>query len=338
MMGYQKMSLLEASEVTVRFALRRATPFDKKQYVTAVNSVSFSLAPGETLSLVGESGCGKTTLGRSVLRMTQIAKGKIVFKKRDITHLSDRELRPLRREMQMIFQNPYASLDPSMLINESLEEPLKIHGRTRRGELQEITRKSLEEVGLRSEFLNRYPHELSGGQRQRVALARAIGLKPDFIVADEALSALDVSTQSQIAVLLKDIQQKYGIAYLFVSHDLTMVRLISDRVAVMYLGRIVEEGPAERVASLPSHPYSAALQQAVFKPDGIRTQKPPMISGEVPSPINPPKGCSFHPRCPFAMPICSVEQPAMTPVDGGGSVACHLQTEGPKLNGAPLPQ
>jgi oligopeptide transport system ATP-binding protein len=298
--------------------------------VRAVDGVSFALKRGEALGLVGESGCGKSTTGLAVLRMVGITGGSLTFEGRDITRLSQRAVRPMRRRMQMVYQDPFSSLDPRMTVRAIVGEPLIVHGlakgrpahRARVGEL-------LEMVGLRPDIYNRYPHEFSGGQRQRIGIARALAANPDFIVADEPVSALDVSIQAQIVNLLEDLQEQFGLTYLFIAHDLAVVRHISDRIAVMYLGKIVEIAGRDDLYARPLHPYTQALLLAVPVPDpAVEATRPQqVISGEVPSALNPPSGCRFHPRCPHAMPVCRADEP---PLLHGGTdgraVACHLYT------------
>ncbi|MCD6511098.1 MAG: ABC transporter ATP-binding protein, partial [Thaumarchaeota archaeon] len=286
--------------------------------------VSFSIEKGETFSLIGESGCGKTTTGRTVLRLIDPTAGKIVFDGLDITRLEGKRLRGLRRRMQMIFQDPYASLNPRMKIGDAISHPLLIHKLSEKEEARELALKMLKRVGLtpESEFYDRYPHELSGGQRQRVAIARAMILKPEFLVADEAVSMIDVSLRASILELLKSFREEYNLSILFITHDIAVGRLISDRIAVMYLGKIVEMGPTEEVLRNPAHPYTLALINAV--PSIIKRERERIrISGEVPNPINPPSGCRFHPRCPYRIDKCSVEEPKLVEIAPDHFVACH---------------
>jgi oligopeptide transport system ATP-binding protein len=294
--------------------------------VKAVDGVSLTVAPGETLGLVGESGCGKSTLGRAVLRLIEPSGGKIVFEGQDITTLSQRRLRPLRRRMQMIFQDPYASLNPRMRVKDIVGEALDIHGLVQsRSEREARIATLLERVGLRPDQGRRYPHEFSGGQRQRVGIARALAVEPRFIVCDEPISALDVSIQAQIVNLLRDLQDELGLAYLFVAHDLKVVEYVSTRVAVMYLGRVVELAPSASLYSSPKHPYTQALLSAVPTPDPEKKRFRLVLQGDVPSPLDPPKGCAFHPRCPIAeRGRCDVEAPLLRELAPGHSVACHL--------------
>ncbi|MCZ7370408.1 MAG: ATP-binding cassette domain-containing protein [Candidatus Methanoperedens sp.] len=278
----------------------------------AVDAVSFYINEGETLGLVGESGCGKSTLGRTIIRLETPTSGKICYKGNDISSPNIGNLKWLRKEMQMIFQDPHSSLDPRMTVGDSIDEAFIIHG------IKEESAELLEKVGLTSDFASRYPHELSGGQKQRIGIARALAVRPKLIIADEPVSALDISVQAQILNLLMDLQKEYGLTYLFIAHNLSVIRHISDRVAVMYLGKIVEQGINEEIFNNPLHPYTQALLSAV---PGMRTRRQP-LRGEVPSPINPPKGCRFHTRCPKKMKVCEEKEPEFIGKEHG--VACHL--------------
>jgi oligopeptide transport system ATP-binding protein len=317
-------ALVETVSLTKHFKDRGGT-------LRAVEDVSLAIAPGETLSLVGESGCGKSTLGRTLLRLHEPTSGRILFEGRSIEGLSQRALRPLRRHMQMIFQDPYASLNPRMTVGDTIAEPLEIHdlGKTR-GERKTRVAELLAEVGLPEDAAHRYPHEFSGGQRQRVGIARALAARPRFIVADEPISALDVSIQAQIVNLLSDLQARDHLTYLFISHDLKVVRHISDRVAVMYLGRIVELAPADGLYREPLHPYTRALLSAVPVPDPDDRKKHVRIvlEGDVPSPLSPPAGCPFHPRCPVRdkPEVCFTVRPALRELRPDHVAACHLAT------------
>jgi oligopeptide transport system ATP-binding protein len=292
--------------------------------VKAVDDVSFDIEEGQTLGLVGESGCGKSTTGRSVLRLIEPTAGSVHFMGQEIRGLSSAKLRGMRRNMQMVFQDPYASLNPRMTIGEVLEEPLIVHQLHDRATRKRKVAEVLEVVGLSPSYAGRHPHEFSGGQRQRVGIARAIITRPKLVVADEAVSALDVSIQAQILNLLKDLQKELGLTYLFVSHDLAVIRHVSDRIGVMYLGRMVEIGSCASVYNAPQHPYTQALLSAIPKehPDHIRQRI--VLQGSIPNPAAPPTGCHFHPRCPSCMDICKTEAPEPTQTATGGYVTCHL--------------
>ena len=290
--------------------------------VKAVDDVSFFIREGETLGLVGESGCGKTTVGRAMLRLVEPSSGSVVFKGVDILKLNPRELKAMRRHMQIIFQDPYASLDPRVPIGESVVEGLKIHNIGSPRERFDITIETLRKVGLEDYHARRYPHEFSGGQRQRIGIARALALRPQFIVADEPVSALDVSIQSQVLNILKDLQGEFNLTYLFVAHNLSVVEHISDRVAVMYLGKIVELASREELFRNPLHPYTQALMSAIPVADPTVRRERIILPGDVPSPVNPPSGCRFHPRCPVAMDHCAVQEPAFKEVSPDHWVAC----------------
>ncbi len=297
--------------------------------VHAVDGVSFSMTRGETLGLVGESGCGKTTVGRAVLRLVEPTAGRIMFNGRDVRALPPAELRSIRKKMQIVFQDPYSSLDPRMPVERIVGEGFAIHGPPKGSRDPNVARRErihelIEQVGLSHDHLSRLPHEFSGGQRQRIALARALALDPDFIVLDEPTSALDVSVQAQALNLLKRLQAKLGLSYLFISHDLSVVGHMSDRIAVMYLGKIVELAPAEVFLKDARHPYTQALIASIPIPDPRMRKDRKGIEGEVPSPTNPPKGCRFHPRCSLAVPDCRDKEPKMVFVGPGHSVACHL--------------
>lgn len=292
--------------------------------VHAIDGVSLTIMKGETLGLVGESGCGKSTLGRLMLRLERPTSGRVFFEGVDINALGAVEMKQVRRKVQIIFQDPYSSLNPRKTVKSTIMEPLVIHRIGDRSQMREKVRTLMEEVGLRPEYASRYPHEFSGGQRQRIGIARALALNPSLIVADEPVSALDVSIRSQVLNLLEDLQQKYGLTYLFISHDLAVVEHISDRVAVMYLGKIVEIGSKESIYDHALHPYTQALLTAVPVPDPSAVRNRIILEGDVPSPIDPPSGCRFHPRCRIRIPLCSREDPVLNDVGDGHSAACHV--------------
>jgi len=301
--------------------LRKEPP----RYVKAVDGVSFEIDRGEVLALIGESGCGKTTAGRTVLRLIEPTDGKIIFDGTDITELSREEMRPFRRRMQIIFQDPYASLSPRMKIGDAIAHPLLVHGIAEKEEAKEIALRMLKRVGLtpEDEFYDRYPHHLSGGQRQRVVIARAMVLKPEFVVADEAVSMIDVSMRASILELLESFREEYNLSQLFITHDIAVGKLIADRIAVMYLGKIVEIGPTDEVLKNPAHPYTMALIQAVPSIARRKKEKKLKITGEVPNAANPPSGCRFHPRCPFATEECRTKEPELVEIGHNHFVACH---------------
>ena len=292
--------------------------------VKAVDGVSFYITEGETLGLVGESGCGKSSLGRTLLRLEEPTAGKVWYRGNDITQWDKKQLKALRREAQMIFQDPQSSLDPRMTVGDSIGEALLIHGASDEKERGDRVSELLERVGLGAEHAARYPHELSGGQKQRVGIARALAVKPKLIVADEPVSALDVSVQAQILNLVTDLQEEMGLAYLFIAHDLSVIGHVSDRIAVMYLGQIVELASRADLFSHPLHPYTEALLSAVAVPDPHQKRQRIALRGEVPSPVTPPSGCRFHTRCPKVMDVCHHEPPALRPLEGEHLVSCHL--------------
>jgi oligopeptide/dipeptide ABC transporter ATP-binding protein len=328
-------NLLEVRGLTKHFTASTNWFGRPISHVSAVDDVSFDLKPGETLSLVGESGCGKSTTGRLLLRLIEPTAGMIRFDGRDITKLTGTALRDLRREMQLVFQDPYASLNPRMTVAATLEEPLMLHGLVPPGKRKARVEELLNLVGLRAPHARRYPHEFSGGQRQRIGIARALAVQPNLIVCDEAVSALDVSVQAQVLNLLKDLQARLGITMVFIAHDLAVVRHISQRIAVMYLGNIVEVAPAAELFARPQHPYTRALLSAIPVPQPGATRQRIILTGDVPSPINPPSGCRFHTRCPFATDLCRQTKPATETTSDGHSVACHHWRELPAV--APLP-
>lgn len=313
--------LVEARSVTKEFRLGRG--WGKHETVQAVQDVSLTVARGETLGVIGESGCGKSTLGRLLLRLLEPTSGEVLFAGRSLGDLPGAELRALRREMQIVFQDPYASLDPRMRIGRILSEGLEIHDLARGPELEDRVVALLEEVGLSPEHANLHPHEFSGGQRQRVGIARALSVGPRFVVLDEPVSALDVSVQAQILNLLTELQERHGLSYFFVAHDLRVVAHFSHRIAILYLGRLVEVAPADQLLAGPQHPYTQALISAIPDPGSERNRV--VLRGDVPSPIDPPSGCAFHPRCPVAEARCRSERPLLEVVSGDHQVACHVR-------------
>jgi oligopeptide/dipeptide ABC transporter ATP-binding protein len=308
--------------VRVRGLFKHFPVAGSDEMVRAVDGVTFEIYKGETLGLVGESGCGKSTVGRCLLRLMEPTRGEVFFEARDVLKLSGRDLRALRREMQIIFQDPYASLNPRMKVREIVGEPLIVHGTGTKQERRDRVAELLTKVGLDPDYMNRYPHEFSGGQRQRIGIARALALNPKLIVADEPVSALDVSVQAQVVNLLEDLQGEFNLTYLFISHGLAVVEHISDRVAVMYLGRIVEVARAAELYANPLHPYTRALLSSIPVPDPTRKRERIVLHGDVPTPINPPSGCRFHTRCPEAIPECSKIDPDLREVAPGHTVAC----------------
>jgi oligopeptide/dipeptide ABC transporter ATP-binding protein len=315
--------LLEVNHLQKYFPVRGGLLQRVQGWVRAVDDVSFFVRRGETLGLVGESGCGKTTLGRTVLRLIEPTEGSVNFEGQDIARFGAGDMKRTRKDMQLIFQDPYSSLDPRMPIGKSIEEGLEIHGIGDGEARQKMVSEALEAVGLYPEHARRYPHEFSGGQRQRIGIARALVLQPKFIVCDEPVSALDVSIQSQVLNLLKRLQKEYGLTYLFIAHNLSVVEHISDRVAVMYLGKIVEMADRDEMFLNPMHPYTLALMSAIPLPDPKVERERIILKGDVPSPINPPPGCRFHPRCPVAIALCSEVEPEFREIVPDHWVACH---------------
>ena len=319
--------LLDVKNLVMHFPLTEGIIFQRQVgAVQAVDGVSFHVNRGETLGLVGESGCGKSTTGRAILQLYKPTSGEVVFNGKDLTKLDGGDMRRMRRHLQMVFQDPYASLNPRMTVGNIVSEPMQIHKLVPKNERTERVQDLLQTVGLNPYFANRYPHEFSGGQRQRIGIARALAANPDFIVCDEPVSALDVSIQAQVVNLLEDLQDKLGLTYLFIAHDLSVVRHISDRVAVMYLGKIVEMADRNALYDDPLHPYTKALLSAVPIPDPVieKQRERIILTGDVPSPINPPSGCHFHTRCPYVMDVCKQQDPKFVDQGGGHFVACHL--------------
>jgi oligopeptide/dipeptide ABC transporter ATP-binding protein len=321
--------LVEVRDLVKNFPVKGGVFQREIGTVNAVNGVNLEIQPGETIGLVGESGCGKSTLGRMLVRLLEPTSGSIHFAGEDVTHVDGRQLKPFRRRAQIIFQDPFSSLDPRAQVGESIAEGLRIHGIGDRDERRERVSEMLEIVGLSRDHANRYPHEFSGGQRQRIGIARALIMSPDLVVADEPVSALDVSVQAQVLNLLKELQRDLKLTLLFIAHNLAVVEHISDRVAVMYLGEIVEISDRDTLYENPTHPYTQALLSAIPVPDPTLQRRRVVLTGDVPSPINPPTGCRFHPRCPIAAPDpCPVVAPHLSPVDGDMThlAACHLRT------------
>jgi oligopeptide/dipeptide ABC transporter ATP-binding protein len=319
--------LVEARNLVKYYPILGGVFLKEVAAVKAVDDVSLTIRSGETMGLVGESGCGKTTFGRAILRLEEPTAGEVIFKGRNLLACDSKEMRGLRKQMQIIFQDPFSSLNPRKTIAQIIGEPLLVHGMKNRKQREERVLYLLDVVGLRPEQMRRYPHMFSGGQRQRIGVARALALNPELIVCDEAVSALDVSIQAQVLNLLKDLQQEFGLTYLFISHDLHVVEHISDRVAVMYLGKIVELAPSKDLYKRPLHPYSQALLSASPMPDPKRKHKRIILKGDVPSPIDPPSGCRFHTRCIYARDLCSRKEPALREIDSRHFAACHFAGE-----------
>ncbi|WP_375409875.1 ABC transporter ATP-binding protein [uncultured Methylobacterium sp.] len=325
-------TLLEVNDLKIHFPLAGSLFGRARRFVYAVDGLSFRIDRGETLSLVGESGCGKSTVGRAVLRLLKPTAGQVVLAGRRIDDMSAGGLRPLRRQVQVVFQDPFSSLNPRIRVRDALAEPIRNFGLAKdRADLERRLDRLMDRVGLPREALSRWPHEFSGGQRQRIGIARALAAEPDLIVCDEAVSALDVSVKAQIVNLLGDLQAELGLALLFISHDLAIVEHMTHRIAVMYLGKIVETGTKRQIFARPRHPYTQALLSAVPAPDPEAPRRRILLKGDVPSPIDPPKGCRFHTRCPYVFDRCRIEEPALGEVERGHEAACHL-------NGRPADQ
>ncbi|MEY2196033.1 ABC transporter ATP-binding protein [Neobacillus sp. BF23-41] len=325
----EKTPILEIRGLKKYFPIKTGFFNKVTGHVRAVDGVDFKVMPGETLGIVGESGCGKSTTGRTILRLLDPSAGEVLFNGKDLAKLSKEEMRRMRRDIQMVFQDPYASLNPRKTIRQILLEPLKVHGiGSSRGERMKRVEEIIEVVGLRKEHLDRHPHDFSGGQRQRIGIARALILKPKVIIADEPVSALDVSIQSQVLNLLKDLKKEFNLTLIFISHDLSVVRHLCDRIAVMYLGRVVEIADKKQLFTNPSHPYTRALLSAVPIANPKAKRERVILKGDLPSPANPPSGCTFHPRCPVANESCKTNIPILQDIDSGHHVSCHLFTEG----------
>ncbi|MEK4475677.1 dipeptide ABC transporter ATP-binding protein [Paenibacillus sp. FSL R7-0048] len=318
--------LIEVKGLKKLFSVKKGF-FGTTKYLHAVDGISFAIRKGETFSLVGESGCGKSTTGRLVTRLLEPNHGEVWFKGQNISHISDNQMRPLRKDMQMVFQDPYASLNPRMKVKDLVAEPLLIHTKLSSKERDKLACELLETVGLNSLYAERFAFEFSGGQRQRIGIARALSVRPSLIVADEPVSALDVSIQSQVLNLLQDLQEEYGLTYLFISHDLSVVEHISDRIGVMYLGSLVETADKDTLYDRPLHPYTQALLSSVPVPDPSLKKERIILKGDLPSPVDPPTGCRFHTRCPSCMEICKQHVPVFREVEPGHELACHLFDE-----------
>lgn len=328
-MSKPDQALLDVRGLKKYFYTSKGLLGKNKQTVKAVDDVSFQIRRGETFGLVGESGCGKSTTGRSIVRLYDVTAGEIRFDGTDLAHLSERELKPFRKRMQTIFQDPYSSLNPGMNVTQLISEPMEIHGFGTKAEHRETVLELLNKVGLKPEHAERYPHEFSGGQRQRISIARALSVKPEFILCDEPISALDVSVQAQVVNMLEDLQAEFGLTYLFIAHDLSMVRHISDRIGVMYLGKLVELAPSDELYNHPAHPYTQALLAAIPVPDpnAARGGAAAMLEGDLPSPLAGAAGCRFASRCPFATDRCRQQEPEWKEISPGHFAACHLYEE-----------
>lgn len=318
--------LIEVNNLKKYFPVKESSFFRKTKYLKAVDDISFYIKEGETFGLVGESGCGKSTTGRSIIRLFDVTEGEILYKGKDIAKLKEKELKPYRRKMQVIFQDPYASLNPTLTVEDLISEPLDVYNVGNKKEKKERVFTLLKKVGLDKEHMDRYPHEFSGGQRQRIGIARALSINPEFILCDEPISALDVSIQAQVVNMLEDLQEEMGLTYLFIAHDLSMVRHISHRIGVMYLGKLIEIGSSNDIYEEPAHPYTQALLSSVLEPDPKMAIKKPIktLTGDVPSPLNPPQGCKFVTRCKYAMEKCHKIEPILQEISSEHTVACHL--------------
>ena len=322
-----KRPLLEVRALEKRFPIKKSFTGKVLQELIAVDKVSFTLNEGETIGIVGESGCGKTTLGRTILKLHEPSGGEIIFNGEDITNYTNKQMRPLRRDMQIIFQDPYSSLPPRATVGDILSEPVEVHGIVPKDEIKDYVLDLMEKCGLRDYYYERYPHEFSGGQRQRICIARALSVKPKLVICDEPVSALDVSIQAQIINLLKELQRSMNLTYLFISHDLSVVKFISDKIGVMYLGSMVEFGTKDEIFSNPLHPYTKALFSAIPNPNPDVKMQRIVLKGDIPSPANPPSGCRFHTRCPYATEKCAEVVPEYKEYGCGHFAACHLLSE-----------
>ena len=320
-------AVLEVRHLRKTFPMKKTVMGKVTKELVAVDDISFKLMPGETLGIVGESGCGKTTAGRAILKLHQPTGGQIIFDGKDITNYNSKQMRAIRKQMQIIFQDPYSSLPPRSTVGGILSEPVEVHGIVPKAEVKDYVLKLMEKCGLRDYYYERYPHEFSGGQRQRICIARALAVNPKLVICDEPVSALDVSIQAQIINLLKDLQRQMNLAYVFISHDLSVVKFISDKIGVMYLGAMMEFGTKEAIFTNPLHPYTKALFSAVPNPDPTVKMNRIKLEGDIPSPANPPKGCRFHTRCPYAKEICKHVPPEYIEHEPGHFAACHLLAE-----------
>lgn len=322
----EKNTLIEVKNLKKYFPVRKDIFLGKVQYIKAVDDISFHINEGETLGLVGESGCGKSTLGRTIIRLYDSTEGDVFYKGQNISRMKEKDIKPYRRKMQVVFQDPYASLNPKMTVDELIKEPLSIHNIGSEKERSERVHELLEKVGLNPSHFNRYAHEFSGGQRQRIGIARALAINPEFILCDEPISALDVSIQAQVVNMLEELQNEMGLTYLFIAHDLSMVRHISHRIGVMYLGKLVELADSNELYNRPAHPYTQALLSSIPVPDPrlAKSKIKTILEGDVPSPLNPPSGCKFRTRCKYATAKCAEIEPQMKDIGGGHMAACHL--------------